>query len=160
MIYTINKGIIWEEPNVQIIFNPVSVSNNVFGQSVFNNLLKQTYRKVYDEYLDYIAGESPKRLLGDIQLVKIKNNKIIMNGFIYKGDEIDLQALVKVLVELYNLADEYKLNIAIPVSMNNKNQINIGLIKQIIDVVFDDFPNDIYLYQKTVVGSRDKNKFN
>jgi hypothetical protein len=149
MIYTINKGIIWEQPKAQIILNPVSVSNSVLGKNVFNNLLRETHREVYDEYLDYMVGESPHHLLGDIQLVKLKNNKIIMNGFMYKEDEINLHALAKVLVELYNLADEYKLNIAIPVSMNNKNQINIGMIRQIIDVVFDDFPNDVYLYQKT-----------
>lgn len=159
MIYTINKGIVWEEPNAQIIFNPVSTSNSMLGQKIFNDLLKETHKKVYDEYLDYMVGESQKYLLGDIQLVQIKSGKIIMNGFIYKGGEIDLSALVKVLVELYNLAYEYELNIAIPISMNNKNQITIGLIKQIIDVIFDDFPYELYLYQKTLIG-RNKNKYN
>jgi hypothetical protein len=92
MIYTIDKGVTWDEPNAQIIFNPVSASNGKIGQKVFNELLKKSYNNVYNSYIDYMIGESLKQLLGDIQLVQIQEEKIIMNGFVYKGNKLDLLA--------------------------------------------------------------------
>ena len=59
-----------------------------------------------------------------------------MNGFVYKGKELDLVALSKALVELYNLAREYELNVAIPIKMNCDNIITNGLTRTIIDTIF------------------------
>lgn len=149
MIHLVNKGNLYEEKRAQIILNPVSVSKSQLGQGVFNNYLKHSKKHVYDQYRDYMVGESQNRLLGDIQLVKTDDNTFIMNGFMYKGNKIDLTALTKVLVELYNLAYEYKLDIAIPLKMNCRNDIIINYIKIIIDVVFSDFENNVYLYTKS-----------
>lgn len=149
MIHIVDNGIIWEERNAQIIFNPVSTFKGKVGREVFNKLLMSKYRKVYEEYTDYMVGESAKRLLGDIQLVQIDKNKLVMNGFVYKGKELDLVALSKALVELYNLAREYELNVAIPIKMNCDNIITNGLTRTIIDTIFNDFEYNAYLYSKT-----------
>lgn len=149
MIHIINNGITWEHPNVNIIYNPVSTYKGRVGQDIFNDLLRLKYRKVYDEYLDYMVGESSKRLLGDIQLVQIDKCKIIMNAFIYKGKELNMLALSKTLVELYNLAHEYELNVSIPMKMNSNNPITHELIKNVINTIFSDFEYDAYIYLKS-----------
>ena len=50
MIHIVDNGIIWEERNAQIIFNPLSTFKGKVGREVFNKLLMSKYRKVYEEY--------------------------------------------------------------------------------------------------------------
>lgn len=143
MVHNVEKGIIWEDGNSQIIFNPV-------GIDVFNTYLRETNKRVYDEYRDYMVGISEKKLIGDIQLVQISERKLIMNAYVFrKGKRIDLYALTKTLVELYNLATEYKLNISIPISMNSRNKDTISKIQLMLDVIFGDFEQEAYLYKNT-----------
>lgn len=143
MVHNVEKGIIWEDGNSQIIFNPV-------GIDVFNTYLRETNKQVYDEYRDYMVGISENKLIGDIQLVQISERKLIMNAYVFrKGKRIDLYALTKTLVELYNLATEYKLNISIPISMNSRNKDTISKIKLMLDVIFGDFEQEVYLYKNT-----------
>ena len=142
MLYEVDKGIIWEDDNSQIIFNPV-------GIDLFNNYLREINKQVYEDYRDYMVGIREKKLIGDIQLIQIGDRKFIMNAFVYrKGKKIDLYALAKTMVELYILATEYGLNIALPVSMGSRNTELISNIRKMIDVVFGDFGYDVYLYKK------------
>ena len=149
MIHIIEKDIIWNTKNAGIIFNPVSVSDTVVGRRVFNNLLKELHKDVYESYLDYVADEKEKKLLADVQLVKLKDNRVIMNGFVYKKDKIDLLSLTKCLVELFNLAEEYNVDIAIPMYMGCKNPFTRKYIETIINTVFEDCKTNVYVYKVT-----------
>lgn len=150
MVHNVEKGIIWEDSNSQIIFNPV-------GIDVFNMYLRETNKQVYEEYRDYMVGINENKLIGDIQLVQIGKQKLIMNAYVFrKGKKIDLYALTKTLVELYNLATEYKLNISIPVSMNSRNKDTISKIKLMLDVIFGDFEHEAYLYKNTPYYTKKK----
>ena len=147
MIYKINKGLVWFDNNSQIIFNPVSVSDNKIGDKVFNKILRENYRNVYDEYKDYIIDIPKNKLLGDIQLIQIDKSRTVMNGYVYKNDQLDLYCLTKTLVELYNLGTEYKLNIALSLSMYNISTEELKIINTIIETIFTDFDYYLYLYK-------------
>lgn len=148
MIVYVDKGVLWEEPNAQIIYNPVSISKSVEGQNVFNSNLKHDYRNVYESYREYMIGESKKRLLGDVQLVQIQDKKFIMNGFIYDGNILNLKAVMKTFVELSNLAEEYKINVALSSTLGTKDKILIQDISKIINTVFSDCKSTVYVYNK------------
>lgn len=149
MVKYINTGIPWDNPDCQITFNPVSVNNTPNGHKIFNNLLKTTHKNVFTEYLDYIQDENPKRLLGDIQLVKLKDQqRFILNGYVYQKGKLDYLALSKTFVELFNIAEEYKLDVAIPLQMGSSNPFTKAQVQVIIDTVFFDFRQTAYIYNK------------
>lgn len=148
MIRIVTKGIIWNDPNAQIIFNPVSNSKSKLGQSIFNSNLRHDYPKVYHEYREYMIGESKRRLLGDIQLVQIENKKLIMNGFVYDGNILCPKAIMKTFVELSNLIEEYEISAAIPYNLYCRDEEIIKEIEQITNVVFGDCKQDVFMYKK------------
>lgn len=147
MIKLIEKGIVFGDPNSNIIFNPVSVSAK--SPSGFNKCLRELYPNVYEEYRDYLIGVSKKKLLGDIQLVKINDNAFIMNAYVYdeKGN-VNYVALCKALVELFNIVENYKINVAIPLFMYSKNDIVKNFCKIIVNTVFEDYKYNAYLYKQ------------
>lgn len=162
MVTQVEKGIFWENPNAQIIFNPVSTSKSKAGRNLFNHRLRDEYGEVFEEYKDYMIGESQKRLLGDIQLVQIGEDKFIMNAFIYHGTKLSLKAVAKTMVEMFNIATEYHLNVAMSETLGIRTQTNVDSIKLITDVVFGDFENTCYLYKlsphvKHKAGRKKKN---
>ena len=148
MIHLIENGVYWKDTNAAIIFNPVSVSNNRIGKNVFNSNLRHEFKDVYEEYLDYIKGVSKKRLLGDVQLVQVDDKKLIMNGFVYWDDQINLKAVTKVLIELSNLSEEYHIPIAISSSMGSKDPEIIEKLNKIIVSIFGDSKEEIYIYKR------------
>lgn len=146
MIHIVKNNIIWQDTKVGIIFNPVSVSDTKMGREVFNPLLKSIHPNVYNEYTDYIYKENPKRLLSDIQLVKIKDDRFVMNGYCYMKNKINLLALTKCLVELFNLAERYHVDIALPLNMGTLNPFLKEQIKLIINTVFENCIQEVYVY--------------
>lgn len=148
MLHEVRGGVIWNDPNAQIIFNPVSVSKSPEGQNIFNSNLKHDHHEVYDMYRDYMKGESKKRLLGDIQLVQIEDKKFIMNGFVYYDNILNPKALMKAFVELSNLIEEYHIAAAIPFRVGCKDTCMYQYIEEIINIVFGDCKSDIYIYKK------------
>lgn len=156
MIHLVETGNIWESEHGVILFNPVSISNSKNGISVFNNLLRDTHPEVYEDYLDYIVGGRRKDLLADIQLVPADNAKLILNAYVFEERKLNLTALVKTLVEMFNLAEEYDVPIAIPISMGLKQEDSLEKIRLIVDTIFEDCRVDVYLYTKIPYSSRIK----
>lgn len=150
MIHIVEKGIYWKDEKAAIIFNPVSVSKNKLGQSVFNTNFRYNFKDVYDKYRDYIIAVSKKRLLGDVQLVQIEEKKFVMNGFIYWDDQINLKATTKALIELHNLAEEYKIPIALSGSLGSKDPETIESLNKIIHSIFAECKSDVYVYQRKI----------
>ena len=150
MIHIVTKGVIWKDPNAQIIFNPVSNSKSKLGQSIFNSNIKHEYPKVYNEYREYMIGESKRRLLGEIQLVQIESKKLIMNGFVYDGNVLCPKAIMKTFVELSNLIEEYEISAAIPYNLGCKDEEMIKEIEQITNVIFCDCKQDVFVYKKKI----------
>lgn len=146
MIYNVEKGTYWLEEKANIIFNPVSVSKSKVGLDMFNSGIKRQYRNVYESYRDYMVGESKRKLLGDIQLIQIEDKKLILNAFVYEDDKLNLKALTKTLIELINLAEEYKISVSIRSKLNSKNKDEIEASNKIINSLFEDFKSDIYIY--------------
>lgn len=147
MIKRIKEGSPWVDGKGQLILNPVSTGHFLSAYKKFNYLLKLNYPKVFESYMDYIEGESDSRLLGDIHLVQISKTKVIMNGFVYKRCRLDLIATAKVLIELCNLGVEYDLNVSVPLKMNHCKQKKINQVEMIVEEIFKDFPNTLYLYE-------------
>nr|DAG94173.1 MAG TPA: O-acetyl-ADP-ribose deacetylase 1 [Herelleviridae sp.] len=149
MIIESDCKILWKNKDINIIFNPVSCCNNTRGRNRFNSLLKREFREVYNAWEEYLVGENPNKILSDVQLVKISDNKVILNAYCYnkKGD-MDLLALTKTMVELFNLAEEYKLNIGIPYHLYLKNKFITTSIDLIISTIFSDCKSSVY-YSKT-----------
>lgn len=140
---------LWHNEKVNIIFNPVACSNTVRGRSRFNSLLKREYNEIYEAWEDYLVGENPNKLLSDVQLVKISDDKVILNAYCFdKAGELNLLALTKTLVELFNLAEEYDLTIGIPYHLYLKNKFLTTLIDLIVSTIFEDCKSDVY-YSKT-----------
>lgn len=148
MICYLNKGSLLRDTRAQIIFNPVSVSKSKAGQDVFNPKIKQQYPSVYKSYREYMIGESQKRLLGDIQLIQIGEKKLILNAFVYKGNELNLKAVSKTFIELSNLIEEYNINAAFLNNLGSRNIKDIYEIEKIITTIFADCKSDIYIYKK------------
>ena len=147
MISIVEKGICWQDPNSQIIFNPVSISKRE-GKELFNPNLKHDYPEVYDNYLDYMIGVSKKRLLGDVQLIQIEEKKFILNGYVMVGRDMNIKALTKALVELSNLAEEYHLSIALTSNLGCNDQENAKTVENVIRTIFGDFHETVYIYKK------------
>ena len=141
-------GAYWKCEDAHIIFNPVHTSKKN-KENKFDTNIKKEYIEVFEEYLDYIKGESAKRLLADIQIIQIKNKKrFILNAFVFdKNDKLDLLALVKTLVELFNLGEEYKLNISICFNKLNK-YTDDKTLDLIINTIFEDYKYDVFIYNK------------
>lgn len=146
MIYNVEKGTYWMEERANIIFNPVSVSETFTGLNMFNSGIKDRYRNVYESYRDYMVGVSKRKLLGDIQLVQIEDKRLVMNAFVYEGNILNVKALAKVLVELVNLAEEYKISVVINTKLNSKNKDQEKISNKVIKSVFGDCKSDIYIY--------------
>lgn len=145
MIIENNSEILWENSDINIIFNPVACTSKLYGQKRFNQLLKKQYPDIYESWLDYMVGENPNKLLSDIQLIKISDTKIICNAYCFdKRGNLNLLALTKTLVELFNLAEEYDLNVGIPNHLNLKNKFLTTSIDLIAHTVFDDCKSNIY----------------
>lgn len=147
MIKRVNEGNIWTCKDAQIILNPVSTGHFLAAYNTFDYLMKLNHKEVFDAYMDYIEHEPDHKLLGDIQLVKINNHCVVMNGFVYDHCRIHLKATAKVLIELYNLGREYELDVAIPLKMNGRNKKNIDKVEIIINTIFNDYENTVYLYE-------------
>lgn len=154
MIIESDSKILWKNKDINIIFNPVSCCNNTKGRNRFNSLLKREFNEVYNAWEEYLVGENPNKILSDVQLVKISDNKVILNAYCYnkKGD-MDLLALTKTMVELFNLAEEYKLNIGIPYHLYLKNKFITTCIDLIISTIFSDCKSNVY-YSKTHYNQR------
>jgi hypothetical protein len=148
MIINIDNGAIWDNKDADIIFNPVSALQSVYHSNEFNDSLRSKYPETYNQYLCYMIGKSHKRLLGDINIAASKNGKLILNGYCKDYSIINLLALVDSLIRLYNIANEYEFNIAIPKRMYCINKNIVNSIDLIIHTIFDDFPYNVYLYDK------------
>ena len=146
MIINVHEGRHWENKNAEIIFNPVSVSKSKIAQEIFDINIRYNYTNVYESYRDYIMGVSKKELLGDIQLVQIEDKKFVLNSFVYYDDELNYKALIKTLVELFNLLEKYNITASISTNFQSINDKKKESIKQIIERVFEDCKSDIYLY--------------
>lgn len=145
MIIENDNEILWNNEKVNIIFNPVGCADNVRSRNRFNSLLKREYKKVYEAWEDYLVGENPNKLLSDVQLVKISEDKVILNAYCFnKSGDLDLLALTKTFVELFNLAEEYNLTIGIPYHLYLKNKFLTTPIDLIISTVFSDCKMDVY----------------
>lgn len=140
------SGDVYTNEDTDIIFNPVGVRDNSDG---FSKKVRKLYPKVYDEYHDMVWEYNIKELLGDIQLVYIGNNRFMMNGFCkYRDGKINKLALVKVLVELCNLAYEYKLSVGIEFALGVFRKQDRKDIKMIINEVFKDTGVDVKVYNR------------
>lgn len=145
MIIEMDKGNYLDNKDVQIIFNPVSASKSNKAKEIFNEKISSKYFNVYEDYEDYKVGESVKRLLSDIQLVQVEDDLFILNAFVYERDSINLLALTKTLVELFNICEEYKLNASINTKFKRCKRYKES-IDLIINTVFEDFSHKLYLY--------------
>lgn len=158
MIIESNTKSLWENNKVDIIFNPVACSNKACAERRFNDLLKRKHREVYEAWQDYLVGENPNKLLSDVQLVKIDDNKIIMNAYCYdKSGNLNLLALTKTFVELFNLAEEYELSIGIPYHLYLRNKFLTTSIDLIFNTVFSDCRSDVY-YSKIHYNKKYNNR--
>lgn len=149
MITHIDKGIPWDVDSPgQIYFNPVDIKDNQLGRNLFNSLLKNQHPYVFTGWQDYLYGITRKKdILADIQLIQIKHTqKLILNSYVFDNRKLNLLALIKTLVELYNLGVEYELDICIPKKMYCRNPFVLSEIELILKVIFDDYPNNVYIY--------------
>lgn len=148
MIQSVSNGILWEHPEANIIYNPVSVSKSKLGKEIFNSNLKHDHPKVFESYRDYMIGESKSRLLGDVQLVQITENKFVMNAFVYWDNQIRLKAVAKTLLELLALVEEYKISAILSSTLGCRDSKTISDIGVIINSIFHNCNSDIYVYKK------------
>ena len=147
MIYY-KSGDVYLNEDANIIFNPVGVIDNHKG---FLQKIKTLYPDVYTEYSEFIWMCGEKELLGDIQLVKIGDKRLMLNGFcINRRGNIDKLALTKSLVELCNLAYEYKLSVSIEYGLGIVHpKEERKAISMIIKEVFKDVDGvDVFIYDR------------
>ena len=57
MIINVDEGRHWENKNVEIIFNPVSVSKSKIAQEIFDINIRYNYINVYESYKDYFFSK-------------------------------------------------------------------------------------------------------
>lgn len=148
MIQIVEGNKFWEHPTANIVFNPVSVSKS--NSDVFNKSIKHKFPEVYREYRGYMIGEYERRLLGDIQLVQVDEKKFIMNAFVYKGNRINIKAVVKTFIELLNLTEEYNISASLLSTLGSKNNNANHEIWKSINNIFGDSKSDIYVYKKKI----------
>lgn len=147
MLIYIDKGAYWNCEEANIIFNPVSISKSKIGELVFNKVVKKDFSDVYDKYREYMIGECPYKLLGDIQLVQIDSKRFIMNAFIYDRDKLNHKALTKALIEMSNLLEEYHINGSLRSTFGSKNKQEFKDLETIINTVFKDNSQNIFIYK-------------
>lgn len=149
------EGDVYLTDDVNIIFNPVGVRDS----TGFSNKVKILYPGVYTEYKEKVWMYNIKELLGDIQLVYVEDNKFVLNGFCKtRLGHIDKLALCKTLIELCNLAQEYKLSVGIEHSLGIKDKAEKKLIDTIIELVFDKSDTNINIYKRKITKHKRKGK--
>lgn len=96
--------------NVDIIYNPVSVRY----KKRFIERARRIFPEVYEEYTDMIFSERVR--MGEVSLYQVAKKQCVLNGFCYnRRGNLNLVAFTKTLVELSNIAHEYKLTVGIGV---------------------------------------------
>lgn len=142
---------IFECNKAQIIYNPVSVLKGEAGNRTFNLYLKEKYPETFRSYLDCKEGISKKKLLGEIDIVEIPGKRFVLNSFIFTNNrKIDIKAMIKTFVELFNIGEEYHLNIAIPTYLNSRSKDTKELLLMIENVIFEDYREEVYLYDSII----------
>ena len=132
--------------SVDIIYNPVGVTDNNNG---FYSRLKKMYPDAYTLYKDFVHTTSKRECMGEIQIVPIAEKRVMLNGFCKTtSGYINKLALCKTLVELCNLAYEYKLSVGIEYALGKKDEVERKLIKTIIHEVFHDVEIEVYLFNR------------
>lgn len=130
-----------------IIFNPVGINEST--SKSFLEKVKRLYPDAYTGWQNGLYDEDEHKSLGDIQLVYIDNNQLIMNGYcINSAGEIDNFALCKTLVELCNLAYEYCLSVGIEYVLGVKDSRERKIIDLITRVIFEDTIIDVKLFDR------------
>lgn len=140
------SGDIYYDESSNIIFNPVGIRDNGYG---FIKRAKMLYPEVYKEYHDMVWEFNIKELLGDIQLVHVENEKFIMNAFCkYADGSINKLALAKTLIELCNLAHEYKLSVSVELTLGDICKKDRSIVKSIIEEVFRNTDVDVTIFTR------------
>lgn len=88
--------------------------------------------------------------LCDIHIDTTTDKVIFKATVIDENNNIDILALVKSMVELFNLGEEYKINIAIPVDILTQ-YIDINSIYDVINAVFYDYKFDVFIYNQVTI---------
>lgn len=131
----------------QILFNPVSASDTVYGRVIYNTTVKDKYRKAYNRYREYVKNNDFIKTFGKMQLVRVKD-LFIIHGYVYRNNILDHMELADILTELYNIAQKQKLNIAIPLDMGLTKQEDINKVNKIIETIFKDGDFTTYVFNK------------
>lgn len=138
------QGDVYLNKETDIIFNPVGVRDNNKG---FKIRVRHLYPDSYNKYHEQVWMYNERELLGDIQVARISAKRVMLNGFcIDKKGHINKLALAKTLVELCNLAYEYKLSIGIQYALGAKEPEERKWISRIIKEAFRGVDIDIYIY--------------
>ena len=146
MLTIVDRGAYWDcEAN--IIFNPVSLSKNKIGESIFHPVIRENYPKAFYYYKDYMKGMSKRELLGDIQLVQIEHKKFIMNAYVYDQDILNEKALTKALIEFSNLLEEYHITGSVRSTFGSKNKKEYDNLEKILNTTLGDNNQNIFVFK-------------
>lgn len=146
MLTIVDRGAYWDcEAN--IIFNPVSLSKNKIGESIFHPVIRENYPKAFYYYKDYMKGMSKRELLGDIQLVQIEHKKFIMNAYVYEQDILNEKALTKALIEFSNLLEEYHITGSVRSTFGSKNKKEYDNLEKILNTTLGDNQQNIFVFK-------------